>query len=511
MPQGREFLHEGLSLELNNAVSALRQSSRGVSKEHLEVQLAASKWLIEALYQGYCCLPRLPVALPLTRGGYSPSAIYNLPYGYEVVSRVVRAAEWLGFIRVNKGTYNRSGKGIVTRLHPSGPLLSHFRQIRTVWQKLSPPSKVEGIFVNEARGRKDRRLAKITDHPEVARMQRNLYKINLFLSKQCIYINLPDSAFDQPADKFVKPEANGSDAQKGSRDSLPTINFQSVFLSRIFTQDSFKVGHRLEGGRFYHGWWQRIRKEFRSRILINDFITAECDYSGMALSCLYAMQGLDIGDNDPYEIGLKYKSKDDPRRDLVKQYVVAILNDKSGKYRLDKKQLNVLGLNHQQLRDMVRKRHIAISHHFGAGIWLHLQYIDSCVAEKVMLRLLRANEVCLPIHDSFIVRRGLLKELEMVMKDEFRKQLGSSIGLKKTDLAISGLHIGQPDINLPVSSVPVDPFMDIAKGFMDHISKYSILMGLLSSWEKQVFSPAELEGRSRMIEESFDFGKRNPV
>jgi len=223
------------------------------------------------------------------------------------------------------------------------------------------------------------------------------------------------------------------------------------------------------------------------------------------------MQGLDIGDDDPYEIGLKYKSKDDPRRDLVKQYVVAILNDKSGKYRLDKKQLNVLRLNHQQLRDMVRTRHIAISHHFGTGIGLHLQYIDSCVAESVMLKFIRKKEVCLPIHDSFIVRCGLLKELEMVMRDEFRKQLRSSIGLKKTELAISGIHIGQPDINLPVSSVPVDPVMDIAKGFMSHISKYSILIGLHSSWEKQVFSPAELEGRSRMTEERFDFGKRNPV
>jgi hypothetical protein len=511
MPPSSEFLHEAMSLELNNAVSALRQSSRGVSREHLEVQLTASKWLIEALYQGYCCLPRLPVALPRRSNDYFGNASYKLPYRFVVIDRILQAAKKLNFIQVLRGKYNPFGKGVVTRLYPAGPLLTHFRQIGTVWQKLSPPSKDQGIFINEDRGSKGRRLAEIADHPDVVRMQRTLYKINLFLSKQCIYINLPDSAFDQPADKFVKPEASGSDAKKGSRDSLPTINFQSVFLSRIFTQDSFKVGHRLEGGRFYHGWWQRIRKEFRPRIMINDFITAECDYSGMALSCLYAMEGLDVGNQDPYEIGLKYTSKDDPRRDLVKQYVVAILNDESGKYRLNQQQLNVVGLTHQQLRDMVRKRHSAISHHFGTGVGLHLQYIDSCVAESVMLKFIRKKEVCLPIHDSFIVRRGLLKELEMVMRDEFRKQLRSSIGLKKTDLAISGLHIGRPDINLPASSVPSDPAMDIAMRFMTHISQYSILMGLHSSWEKQVFSPVELEGRSRMREEVFDFGKRNPV
>lgn len=511
MPQSKDFLHEDLSLTLNDSCFAWRPSSKGVSKEHLKVQLKASKWLIEALYQGYCCLPRLPVALPRGRGDYIDSAIYNLPYGYEAISRAVKVAENLDFIKVKKGEYNSSGKGMVTRLYPAGPLLTQFRQLGTVWQKLSPPSKEQGVFINDERVSKGRRLATVADHPDVARMQRNLYEINLFLSKQCIYINLPDSDFNQPADKFLRQKTGSSVTQNASSNSLPCINFQNVFLSRIFTKDSFETGHQLEGGRFYHGWWQNIRKKLRPRILINDYQTAECDYSGMALSCLYAMEGLDIGSKDPYEIGLIYKNKNDPRRDLVKQYVVALLNDKSGKYRLDQRQLNVLGLTHRQLHDLVLKRHSAISRHFGSGVGLRLQYVDSCVAESVMLKFIRINEVCLPIHDSFIVRRGMEQRLENIMKDEFRKQLRKSIGVKKTALAIQGLHLGLPELNLPGGSVSPNSLMAIATQFGTHLSQYSILMGLHSSWERQVFSGADLERRNRIISAAFDYGKRNPV
>ena len=128
-----------------------------------------------------------------------------------------------------------------------------------------------------------------------------------------------------------------------------------------------------------------------------------------------------------------------------------------------------------------------------------------------MLKFIRINEVCLPIHDSFIVRRGMEQRLENIMKDEFRKQLRKSIGVKKTDLAIQGLHLGLPESNLPGGSVSPNSLMAIATQFGTHLSQYSILMGLHSSWERQVFSGADLERRNRIISAAFDYGKRNPV
>ena len=94
----------------------------------------------------------------------------------------------------------------------------------------------------------------------------------------------------------------------------------------------------------------------------------------------------------------------------------------------------------------------------------------------------------------------------MVMKGEFRKQLGKIIDVKKANLVISGAHIGSADINLIT-----DPNIKFSTKIASHFSNYSVLLRFHLSWEKQVFSLAELEGRSRMIEEGVDFGKRNPV
>ena len=48
--------------------------------------------------------------------------------------------------------------------------------------------------------------------------------------------------------------------------------------------------------------------------------------------------------------------------------------------------------------------HDDISTFFGTGYGVRLQFLDSQIAEAVMLRML--PEPCLPVHDSFIVRSG---------------------------------------------------------------------------------------------------------
>jgi hypothetical protein len=49
-------------------------------------------------------------------------------------------------------------------------------------------------------------------------------------------------------------------------------------------------------------------------------------------------------------------------------------------------------------------QHDDISTFFGTGYGVRLQFLDSQIAEAVMLRML--PEPCLPVHDSFIVRSG---------------------------------------------------------------------------------------------------------
>jgi hypothetical protein len=494
MPSKAVFLHQELSDQLNAAASSMRKSTRGVSQDVLKHQSDASKWLVESLYQGFCCLPRLPVALPLRSNAYSDNS-FNLPFGYEVTIRILRAAKKLQFVRLRQGIFNPSGKGVVTRIAPSGPLRAHFHSIGTLWQNLRPPHKDETIFINEEIGGKDRRLANTADHPDVAKMQRNVYAINLFLRKQCIHISLPDVAFTQPADKFMPPPQRGREpvAAQTRSPTLICINFQNVFLHRIFTEGSFAPDCRLEGGRFYGGWWQTIRKEMRQKILINGQITTECDFSGMALNCLYAHEELTISEGDPYDLGLCNSSKE--KRALIKLFIIALLNDKKGKFRLAPKDLAVLGLTHKQLTELVNEKHQGIRHHFGTGIGLYLQYLDSCVAEKVMLSFMRMGEVCLPIHDSFIVREGLKKQLETVMKHEYEQLFKFAICTTVT-LADTTLPIRSRPRKLSANASSDEHLIAQQLFFSEMMDEYSIYRSYFNSWEAQTFDDEEIAWRT---------------
>jgi hypothetical protein len=89
-------------------------------------------------------------------------------------------------------------------------------------------------------------------------------------------------------------------------------------------------------------------------------------------------------------------------------------------------------MSHQQLKDAVNKTHSKISKYFGTGIGLELMYLDSVIAEDVMLSLLYEGVVVLPIHDSFIVRYGYEPSLKAQMKSSFKKIIKAIINVKAT-------------------------------------------------------------------------------
>ena len=60
-------------------------------------------------------------------------------------------------------------------------------------------------------------------------------------------------------------------------------------------------------------------------------------------------------------------------------------------------------------------KHPKIAKYFATGEGIKLQYIDSQIVEKVMMRLARDNIVALPVHDSFIVRMSHINDLKEEM------------------------------------------------------------------------------------------------
>lgn len=268
------------------------------------------------------------------------------------------------------------------------------------------------------RGTKDNQtgeapLIDYEDSEDTIRMRKNVESINKKIIASQVTLRITDTQFA----RLIEQIKRNKDPRKLS------LDFTNNQLYRVFNNASFQ-----HGGRFYGGWWQSVPREFRKYIQINHKPTVELDYSGHHFRIMYASNDLEAPD-DSYDLaGFD--------RDLQKEAALTIINSSS-------KKEAILAIKHKiGIADsalfvrLFLERHRAISEHFFTGAGLQLMYQDSMLAEAVMLEMLKRGATVLPVHDSFIVRNSLDKELEEVMRAEFRRLFGQTakLAFKKTVL-----------------------------------------------------------------------------
>ena len=158
--------------------------------------------------------------------------------------------------------------------------------------------------------------------------------------------------------------------------------------------------------------------------VIEDNLINRC---GLHPAILYAEAGRDLPD-DPYDGILA------PRhRDLVKKAFNAMVN---AKHELTRPPYGLVlretGMTWRQLSCAIREKHKPISDAFYSDRGTHLQFIDSELAERVMLHFAQRplNAAVLPVHDSFIMHHGYETDLRAVMDKFFTERFGRSIRLK---------------------------------------------------------------------------------
>ena len=86
------------------------------------------------------------------------------------------------------------------------------------------------------------------------------------------------------------------------------------------------------------------------------------------------------------------------------------------------------------LRKAVLEAHTPLADVFFQGHGNHLQFIDNCIAEKVMLQFVRSDdEPVLPVHDSFIMHYafGDMGELEEAMRRAFHDYFKEDINVSE--------------------------------------------------------------------------------
>lgn len=197
--------------------------------------------------------------------------------------------------------------------------------------------------------------------------------------------------------------------------SLITIDGKRLpvqHIVRIYNNGSFE-----NGGRFYRGFFQNIKKDLRKKIMINNQNVCELDYSCLHINLLYAMKGIQW-EGDAYEIP-EYKS--DRFRKFIKKAMNTIINSanevsatRSIQYGINLKKFPRANL--ERMFDLIKFKHSKISDFmFELDIGPKLQNIESDIASEVIENYIKKTKrPILPIHDGFIVvdsDKEILKEI----------------------------------------------------------------------------------------------------
>jgi len=440
----------------NHVLSTYSIGSQGIKAGSRETKIRhTSSGVISALYSAYFTRSqqKLWVSYPQSPRSYSLNdrSGNKIKQSHRIALKVYESIHSLGWIITTPAVVKKN----YTLVYPSPSLVKEFNRIGFIWipQELIPEDslvELKDVKRNKKTGKAIRTKGKTTKFKmpvpstaEVVQYRSNLYKINQELVRHCISIELTN----------INLEAMEVELAEKSEDLKKSfIDFTSVQLTRIFARGSME-----KGGRFYRGWWQGIPERHRPHIRIDGNKVTEVDFSGVAPRIIYGQAGVSIPiDFDPYDVGLdSWEGKKDHRRPMVKEFLNAMINDEDNVYRLGSAEAKILGLNHKQLLKQIELTHAPIYDSLQSGAGLHAQFIESIIAEKVMLDLLEQDVVVLPIHDSFIIRLGFANDLRESMQRNFKEVTGLDVGLD-TDIVKGDNSFGMTADEVVSRSQPVD-------------------------------------------------------
>ncbi|MBT6360174.1 MAG: hypothetical protein HOJ52_04845 [Candidatus Thioglobus sp.] len=345
--------------------------------------------------------------------------------GYDVYISIVDTLIELKYVTNHKGFYDGI-VGMRSRMRATPKLVKLFKS-NNISTAMIVREKSEEVIILRKTKDKDgyKETIDYKDTDTTNQMRSSLVKINELLANTWIDLEVPDVTLVEINERLER-----------KKDKQP-IDFTRRKLKRIFSNSSFE-----QGGRFYHGWWQEIPSEYRKYITINGKWTRELDYAGIHIRMMYAMEGEELDDSlDPYE--LKDYSN---HRGEVKQALNTIINAKTKQEALGSIANNLTlpkGRDANDLYKQLEQMHPKIRHYFGTGEGIKLQHLDSKIAEIVMLELLEQGIVALPVHDSFIVRRSHMIDLNPIMREAFKQVVKVKGVMELKDLSPGATLINQ--------------------------------------------------------------------
>ena len=321
----------------------------------------------------------------------------------------------LDMIEVTRnGFFDReTGNGSITKYRAKDRLLELLEGIEgNPFKDIQPDLDAEYIVLRDHID-SVRTVIDYEDDAATTEMRSNLRIINTCLVKHWPDLRIKDEDYSALQERLLLD------------DTKQPVDFTQRILTRIFSNGRFD-----HGGRFYRAWWHNIPSEYRKFITIDGKRTSEYDYSQLNPHMAYYLRGVELGSEDAYS-----RVFDGEHRPLVKEAFNAMMQASTPLLRKpDRIDLTEVDFDWPTLRKAVLAAHMPLVDVFFQGHGNHLQFIDSCIAEKVMLQFVKSDdEPVLPVHDSFIMHYafGDMGELEEAMRRAFHDYFKEDINVSE--------------------------------------------------------------------------------
>jgi hypothetical protein len=409
------------------------------------------------------------------------------------IERAYRGMLKLGYIEQTRdGYHDRKGRkdgsstSRLTRYCANDKLVDLFTaEEQAVLPVIVPPKDVTLLRISQKED--DDGVTRRVSHPVLEKAETQLMRSNLQAINRVLQRNWYDLEIDD--DELERLQVRLSEDLKDPRQ----IDMSRRSLYRVFNDPDLQTG-----GRFYGGWWQNVPREYRPYLLVNGKRMVEYDYSNQHPSILYAQAGLERP-VDCYLDVIKIKDLPDGKlpegktaedlRNLIKASFNAMLNAKKPLRNPPRDvRPKAFGLKWRDVSEAIMAFHAPIAQHFYTGVGLHLQRIDSDIAEKVMLAFIGMDAPILPLHDSFLVHNGYEGELPTLMNaasvDVIGIPLNAAPKKKVTNGDASAEKILMP-VNAP-TDIEDDADWDILQ-----------LLDARQGWEKRLDQFFQMRHRSR--------------
>lgn len=321
----------------------------------------------------------------------------------------------LDMIEVTRnGFFDReTGNGSITKYRAKDRLLELLEGVEgNPFKGIQPDLDAEYIVLRDHID-SVRTVIDYEDDAATTEMRSNLRIINTCLAKHWPDLRIKDDDYSALQERLLL------------NDTKQSVDFTQRILTRIFSNGRFD-----QGGRYYRAWWHNVPGEYRKFITIDGKRTSEYDYSQLNPHMAYYLRGAELGSEDAYS-----RVFDGEHRPLVKEAFNAMMQASTPLLRKpDGIDLSEVDFDWPTLRKAVLEAHTPLTDVFFQGHGNHLQFIDSCIAEKVMLQFVRSDdEPVLPVHDSFIMHYafGDMGELEEAMRRAFHDYFKEDIKISE--------------------------------------------------------------------------------